>query len=404
MTDMPCKYTKLKVGLQDAYVREDKLDQLKNVDAIIFDCDGVLIDISGSYNKAISKTVSLIFSGLTGYSIKENLISNDVIFLFRKTGGFNNDWDTVYGILMFMLSHLPERPRTQLKESIGTLERQQDPATRFLSLRAMTEGKINRPRLREEFFRGLITRLKEFTKQLDIEGAGSVDRNLARTANLGEPPGFYKALKDFLCHPAGVDESIVSRAFEECYCGPKLFLQAYGTEPRLYNGSGMIERSRVIVREEALGQLASLLGKANFGVASGSRFESAKYVLKELLGRFNPKALVFLDDIERAELECSTKDGPKVSLRKPNPFALLRALEGMYPVNLPVYVGDSMEDVMMVREAVKANLQLLSAGVYGHSYLSDRFLRIFLESGCDIVLPSVNELPAVLGGVWRKKS
>jgi len=404
MIDMSCKYTRLNVGLQDAYVREDKLDQLKNVDAIIFDCDGVLIDISDSYNKAISKTVALIFGGLTGYSIKENLISNDVIFFFRRTGGFNNDWDTVYGILMFMLSHLPERLRTQLKESIGALERQQDPATRFLLLKAMTEGKIDRPRLREEFFRELISGLKEFTKQLDREGVRSVDRNLARTANLGEPPGFYKALKDFLCHPAGVDESMISRAFEECYCGSKLFLQAYGIEPRLYNGSGMIEKSRVIIREEVLEQLTSFLGKANFGVASGSRFESAKYVLKELLGRFNSKALIFLDEIERTELECSTRNGPKVSLRKPNPFSLLRALEGMYPVNLPVYVGDSMEDVMMVREAVKASPQLLSAGVYGHSYPSDRFLRIFLEFGCDIVLPSVNELPAVLGGVWRKKS
>lgn len=404
MTDTSCKYAKLSLGVKDSYVKMDKLDLLENVDAIIFDCDGVLIDISHSYNEAISKSVAFIFSGLTGYSIRENLVSDDVIFLFRRTGGFNNDWDTVYGILMFMLSRLPEKLQAQIMKNVGTVTRREDPAARFLLIKAMTEGKLVRPRLREEFFAELISRLKDFTKLLDIEGAESVDRNLVRTANLEGPPGLHRALKDFLCHPAGVGKSIVARVFEEFYCGPKLFLQTYGVEPKVYNSLGMIEKSRVIVQEESLDQLTSLLGKANFGVASGSRFGSAKYVLKELLDRFNPEALVFLDEIERAELERSTRNGLRVSLRKPNPFSLLKALEGMGPVGLTMYVGDSTEDVMMVREAAKANRLFLSAGVYGNSYPTDGFLCAFLESECDVVLPSVNDLPLVLDEVRRKKS
>jgi len=404
MMDVSCKYAKLNLDFQEAYVRMDKLNQLKNVDAVIFDCDGVLIDISNSYNKAISKTVAFIFSGLTGYSIQESLVSDDVILQFRRTGGFNNDWDTVYGVLMFMLSYLPESLRVQLKKSVETLERQQDPAARFFLIKAMTEEKLDRLELSEEFFKELINGLKDFTKRLDIGGAESVDRNLVSTERFKELPGFYRALKDFLRYPAKVGESIVVTVFEEFYCGPGLFFKTYGIEPKFYNGPGMVENATAIVRRESLDQLTSLLGKANFGVVSGSRFEPAKYILKEILDRFNPKALVFLDEIERTEIEYSIRDGLRVNLKKPNPFSLLKALEAMNPVNLALYVGDSMEDVMMVREATKTNPHVLSAGVYGRSYAKDAYLRTFFESGCDVVLPSVNELPVVLDDVRGKKS
>ncbi|MDO8428202.1 MAG: histidinol-phosphate transaminase [Candidatus Diapherotrites archaeon] len=60
-----------------------KLDQILNKPLLIFDLDGVLIDVTQSYRKAIQKTVQFF----TGKKIKENEIQE-----LKNTGNYNNDW------------------------------------------------------------------------------------------------------------------------------------------------------------------------------------------------------------------------------------------------------------------------------------------------------------------------
>jgi len=55
-------YSALEINGRHVKIKEGIKESLANVDAIIFDCDGVLIDIRDSYNKAIHKTVEYIFS------------------------------------------------------------------------------------------------------------------------------------------------------------------------------------------------------------------------------------------------------------------------------------------------------------------------------------------------------
>ena len=106
---MRMEYLRFSSESGEILVRRDSADMIRYVEGVIFDCDGVLIDVRDSYNRAISKSVSYIFKCITGRDLPEDWISNEIIHLFRRTGGFNNDWDTVYGILMFMLSRLPKR-------------------------------------------------------------------------------------------------------------------------------------------------------------------------------------------------------------------------------------------------------------------------------------------------------
>src|SRR6185312_13304509 len=72
---------------------------LNKYEAIIFDIDGVLIDVIDSYNQTIMKTIQHILKTkfkitLTNFPIEE-LISK-----FRHTGGFNNDIDTTYSMIL----------------------------------------------------------------------------------------------------------------------------------------------------------------------------------------------------------------------------------------------------------------------------------------------------------------
>jgi len=404
MKMLPERYMVLNLNGGEAYVRRDKLSQLKRIDSVIFDCDGVLVDIRDSYNKAISETVAYILEGLTGYVLPKRLISEEVIFLFRRSGGFNNDWDTVYGILMFILRWLPEETRSRIQKCIETVGWHPDPFKRFCSIRESVKKGVKPEGLSSKFFEELIEKLKKFTELLDATGTNSVDKNLVEVSGVSEDfVHSYNLFKRFLYHPARVGESIIATVFEEFFCGPKLFQKAYGLKPRFYKGLGMIENEKVIVQTEALDHLITVLGKTNLGIASGSRFESAKYVLGELLERFNPKALVFLDVVEETERSRSCREGLKVNLKKPHPFSLLKAAEAFGPFSFALYVGDSMEDGIMVQEARKIDKRFMFAGVYQHSSLQDYVLRCFLNSGCDIVIPSVNELPLVLEALRKMK-
>jgi HAD superfamily phosphatase len=58
--------------------------------ALLFDMDGVLVDVSGSYRLAVQKTVAF-FSG--------NTVSVSGVQAYKNRGGLNNDWDLTDAIL-----------------------------------------------------------------------------------------------------------------------------------------------------------------------------------------------------------------------------------------------------------------------------------------------------------------
>ena len=88
-------------------------------------------------------------------------------------------------------------------------------------------------------------------------------------------------------------------------------------------------------------------------------------------------------------------------MKKPNPFTLIKSAEFIERIKYALYVGDSLADAMTVREARRLDSRFLFAGVYRHSYSEDVLVNSFLEFGCDMILPSVNELPSVLEEIGK---
>jgi phosphoglycolate phosphatase-like HAD superfamily hydrolase len=395
-------YNVLSVDGQKAYVRKDRFSSLKHIDGIIFDCDGVLVDIRESYNRAIAKTVSYVLKALTNSKIPERLVSDEVIHLFRKTGGFNNDWDTVYGTLMFILCSIPDDCKGVLEKLITKMGTQQDPFKQLSLVRNGTKTEFKKDFLNEGFFEETVRNLMEFAKLLDASGIASIDKVLAQKAgSSGDFNAFYGVLSSFLYFPAEVGKSIIATAQEEFFCGAKLFKQTFGVEPAFNYGSGMIENEKIIVQPAILKKLALLLGGRKLGIASGSWSKPAKYVLGDLIEQFDSRALIFLENAEEAERKLSKEKGSLLNLRKPSPYSLLKAAEGLGVPNLVLYVGDSMEDALMAKEASKTGKNFVFAGVYRYSGLDDIVRDGFLESGCDIVIPSVNDLPSILEAIRR---
>jgi HAD superfamily hydrolase (TIGR01548 family) len=66
-----------------------------NVDAVVLDVDGVLVDVADSYRRAIVDSLDRLYD--------ETIDRND-IQQFKDAGGFNNDWELTYAAALYVLA------------------------------------------------------------------------------------------------------------------------------------------------------------------------------------------------------------------------------------------------------------------------------------------------------------
>jgi HAD superfamily hydrolase (TIGR01548 family) len=64
------------------------------VDAVVLDVDGVLVDVADSYRRAIVESVDRVYG---------RSVDDDAIQRFKDAGGFNNDWELTYAAALFVL-------------------------------------------------------------------------------------------------------------------------------------------------------------------------------------------------------------------------------------------------------------------------------------------------------------
>ncbi|MDQ3948210.1 MAG: phosphatase, partial [Thermoproteota archaeon] len=152
-------------------------------DCVLFDIDGVLVDIRKSYNAAIKETVDYVLKFITGNSFR-TLVTDQIILKFRQSGGFNNDTDTSYAIILAILANPPK---------------------------SISQG------------RKFLTQVAENS---DESGYISVEKFLAIY-------GIDK-WKKVLTYPAPVKDSILARVFDEIFYGPDLFRKQDHLEPKYW--------------------------------------------------------------------------------------------------------------------------------------------------------------------------
>ena len=66
-----------------------------NVEAVVLDIDGVLVDVADSYRRAIVESIDRVYG---------ETIDRDAIQQFKDAGGFNNDWELTYAAALYVLA------------------------------------------------------------------------------------------------------------------------------------------------------------------------------------------------------------------------------------------------------------------------------------------------------------
>jgi len=311
------------------YVDDSVINILKSSDGIIFDCDGVLIDITKSYDLTIIKTIRYVLENFE--NINDSIeIDSQIIDGFKSTGGFNDEVDLAYASIIGIYA-------------AKKLQRDQ-----------------------REF-------LLEVIKNCDSDGITSAEYYIEKFTNIDE-------IKNKLSYPGTHHDNLLYKIFDKLFYGPILYERLFKNQSEFLE-PGLIENDIVIVNDSLISKLQTKFN-SKISIVTGRGKESVRYSLEKLLHQFDLDNSAFLEDESR-------------EMAKPNPESLIRAIKGMKNSN-SIYVGDSMEDLIMAKKATEQGWKTTFCGIIGTSKNPQKKLNLFEKNGTLIVLDSINLLPKVL--------
>ncbi|MEW6043200.1 MAG: HAD-IA family hydrolase [Thermoproteota archaeon] len=311
------------------YIAKGVSKLIGKIDGIIFDCDGVLVDVSKSYDLAIKQTTAFVLKKFA--NIKSIPITSQIICGFKETGGFNDEVDLTYAAILSLAA----------AKKIGANPR------KFIA---------------------------KVIENADETGIYSVEKYLDKL-NID-----VSKLKNELDYPGIHSTNPLYNIFDQIFYGSKLYEKIFGKKSQ-FSKKGLIENDKVLLTKKLLDILKKKY-KDRLGIVTGRGKESIRYSLDELLEQFNLKSSFFLEDEPR-------------KLAKPNPQPLVMSFKRL-GAKCCLYVGDSMEDLMMAKKANRLGCKVIFCGIYGTGTLPDAKRKFFAQNKAPMILESIKLLPKAL--------
>ena len=224
---------------------DDSFDPTK-FDSIIFDCDGVLVDITNSYDQTIVKTTKYVLETLA--KINDSIqIDFKIIDGFKSTGGFNDEVDLTYAAIL----------------SIVAAKKLKKDQTEFINL---------------------------VIDNSDSTGIKSVETFIKDQTDISE-------IIEQLSYPGLHKDNILYQIFDQLFYGPELYSKLFKNTSK-FSESGLIENDIVIFNNDLADKLENKFHN-QISMVTGRGKESVKYSLKQLLDKFDLQNSMFLEDEPR---------------------------------------------------------------------------------------------------------
>ncbi|MCX7832433.1 MAG: HAD family hydrolase [Actinobacteria bacterium] len=307
------------------------ISPLERVKSIVFDVDGVLVDVSQSFRKMIIFATDYYFRLKFGVKGRSHLLTFSIVERFKRIGGFNNDWDLTSMAVFIYLNLYFKNGRPE------TLENLKIPEDDFLKILNNLHKKTRLP--------GFESLYSEATKYFNEPRA---------TEN------FDREMVEELCKVLYAGERT-----EEVYGKP---LNKNNLIPSRLKKFNLYRKEKTLLNEKFLPNGVS------FGLVTG-RTPGELSLLKE---RF---PLLF-----RRCVKITTDDG--VEPKKPDPLVLRYYLENGYTPLL--FVGDSRDDLETVNNVRK---YFNKDDTYFAAVVKDRSgFEFFRSLDADLITTDVNIL------------
>jgi len=320
---------------QNILVKKDKFPILDNIDVIIFDIDGVLVNVSASYHQSVIDTVQYYFTHIIRKAGKEKLVDRQIINSFKLVGGFNDDWELTAAVILYYL--------WKMKQSkLNTLEKLKDsPPT-----------------------------IDEFIGENLSAGDGLSQLHMWIKENASDPDEIFS-----LWHK----EKIFQIA-KEFYAGKKYCYRFYNFYPEfIKKNNGNIESETILINPEA----TQILKNYNMGILTGRDKAETRYILNK----------IGWESIIKPEMIITSQDNKK---KKPSPEGL-EYLMDTSSSKTGLYIGDTMADLLTVKNFNKQHKkqQCMFALILDNKFAGDGY-RIqkenFLDKGVDFLAENVNQI------------
>ncbi len=326
--------------MSELFIRQEILKNLPALDAILFDMDGVMLDVSLSFRAAIVETTQFYLTHQLELEDTGKLIEPEETELFKFAGGFNDDWDLTNACVAFLLGKWAQ------------------------------SGAKDTKTLREH---GIDWR--EFTSTIKRKGGGlqQAEGFILEMLKPSERREFARAW----------NAKLVTRLFQEFYAGDSHCRELYGFDPEYIHGDGYFKREQVIIKPDLVPPNVKL------GMVTGRFRAEAKLGLHHarLSNRIPENGWVV----------------PDSGFKKPDGRTLLLAREKL-DFKMGLFIGDIMDDLQTVfnyRELKGAGKARIYSAIVLSGPSGDAHKREFLEAGADIVAPDVNMLLEYLGRVMK---
>ncbi|MXY37362.1 MAG: HAD-IA family hydrolase [Cenarchaeum sp. SB0664_bin_35] len=212
-----------------------------SADGIVFDCDGVLVDVADSYYMTISLTVQKILDTLNITAPTQGL--GPLIQSFKDTGAYNNEIDLAYSVILSAAA-------------------------------------------------GYRARLDPYdtTMKLSIN-----NRGIQHTEQRANDIHDIHDIIEELSYPGS--ESMVQEVFDQIFYGPVLYRNITGQHSR-FNEPGLIDTEQLLIDEQTSHTLVELFHH-KIGMVTGRGYKSASYTLGRFMNIFDIRASSFLEDEPR---------------------------------------------------------------------------------------------------------
>ena len=329
---------------------------MKPKNLIVFDMDGVIVDVSASYRDVVRQTTKLFFSPATAAdSLPEPLFKLADLAAVKQSGGLNNDWDLSFVVINLLFSLV----------DTSNSDENQDPWIRY----------------RQTMHHCDVKKLADFLTSEDAPLESLLDRYGKQEHDL--IVGLYTG-------DVG-SGNIIKQIFQEIYLGPKLFKSTYNMEPQFYQDEGYILREKLLIDVSILEALSQ---ENILAIATGRPEPEAEYPLKQFqLKRFFPQVLS-LDDCVEAEKRILAEEGRSVSLSKPDPFMLDTLGEAhQNTVTDFYYIGDMPDDMLA---AARSRVEFKSIGILISAPDKSSLKEKLRQAGADYIVEDFESLKKII--------